>query len=232
MTSIQLIDNDYEWKNCSLIQFLSEGNIPIEWKDFFIDNIEILQNISNSISSTKIIYPSVQRVFRAFYMTPLSNIKIVIVGQDCYHNGNATGLCFDVKNGSIINPSLKNIYKELKLEGFTPTEDGNLSHLPSQGVLLINAALTVAKGEADSHTAYWYPFTENLIKYISKNTHNISWLLMGKRAQEFKEYINSDTHKIVETSHPSPFSAMRGYGHIPSFINSDCFKQLGHDIRW
>lgn len=229
---ITLLNNDYTWDKCGLIDFLKEGNIPLSWKDFFIDNLDILINISNKLEITKTIYPEITNVFRAFYMTPIDKIKVIIIGQDCYHNGNATGLCFDVKTGSQINPSLRNIYKEMKLEGFNPTEDGKLSHLPFQGVLLLNAALTVEKGCADSHSKYWYPFTERLIKYISNNTSNISWLLMGKRAQEFKKYINISTHNIVETSHPSPFSAMRGYGTIPAFIGSDCFKKLGNNIKW
>ena len=119
----------------------------------------------------------------------------------------------------------------MKLEGFTPIENGKLSHLPSQGVLLLNAALTVEKGIADSHSKHWYLFTEKLIEYISNNTR-VSWLLMGKRAQEFKKYIDTTRHNIVETSHPSPFSAMRGYKDIPAFIGSDCFKKLGNNITW
>ena len=99
-------------------------------------------------------------------------------------------------------------------------------------MLLLNASLTVEEGDADSHTQYWYPFTEILIKYISDNTNKISWLLMGKRAQEFLNLIDNSKHNIVQTSHPSPFSALRGYSNIPAFIGSDCFKKLNKHLKY
>tara|TARA_B100000073_G_scaffold139360_2_gene114611 strand:+ start:8570 stop:9274 length:705 start_codon:yes stop_codon:yes gene_type:complete len=232
---LNIIDNVYDWDDISLLDYLNENNVPSNWNDFFykteIQNI--LKDISDHLSNVKkTIYPDINHVFRAFYETPLNNINTIIIGQDCYHNGNATGLCFDVKPGGSINPSLRNIYKELELEGYTPEKNGRLNHLTKQGVLLLNGSLTVEESDADSHTEYWYPFTEILIKYISYNTENVSWLLMGKRAQEFNKFIDKNKHNIVETSHPSPFSALRGYGNIPAFIGSNCFQKLNKDLKF
>jgi len=125
MVHVELLDKKYSWKDMSLLQFLQEGNIPKKWEKFFEreDIQKIIYTISqelDKVRKTKIIYPSIQQVFRALYLLPIDKIKAVIVGQDCYHNGSteydgsAVGLCFSVKPGNKINPSLRSIYTELK----------------------------------------------------------------------------------------------------------------------
>ena len=238
MLNYILINSTYNWNDTSLQEFIDSNQLPSKWSKFF-DKQQVrdqLLRISLNLQYSSIIYPDLNKVFRAFYMTSLKNTKVVLLGQDCYHNGNATGLCFDVKSGTTINPSLKNIYKQLKIEGFNPTEDGNLSHLPGQGVLMINASLSVEKGKPDSHSKLWYNFTVELVKYISQNKKQVVWLLMGNRAQEFDKYIDMPDKYIIKTSHPSPFSAMRSSKDIPSFIGSGCFTKINSliegTIKW
>ena len=219
-------------------EFIDSNQLPSKWSDFFNKKQvrDELLNISFNLQGSSIIYPDLNKVFRAFYMTSIENTKVVLLGQDCYHNGNATGLCFDVRSGGTVNPSLRNIYKQLKIEGFDPCEDGNLSHLPSQGVLMMNAALSVEEGNPDSHSKLWYDFTVDLVKYICEHKKRVVWLLMGSRAHHFEKYININRKYIIKTSHPSPFSAMRSSKDIPAFIGSKCFtkinKLIDGKINW
>lgn len=229
---IKILDSSYTWEELSLWDYLQEGNIPRTWEKFFIDNSDILYEISTQLEkeNPKKIYPIVYQVFRAFI--PLDRVKLCLLGLDPYHNGSAIGLCFSVKPGNSINPSLRNIYKELKQEGYKPCETGDLTHWKSQGCLMLNTALTVMKGCAGSHTALWYEFSERVVKYVAENTKNVSWLLMGSKAHAFKRYITvSNGHSICETSHPSPFSAHKSYNGIPAFIGSDCFKQINKFLK-
>ena len=229
MSSITFINNIYSWNVMSLFDFLAEGNIPKGWEEFFIKNSEILNNISEKIRNEKnIVYPQINNVFRSFI--PINNINDIIIGQDPYHNGttefdgSAVGYCFSVKKGNNINPSLRNIYKELVLEGYNVKNDGDLSKWAKQGCFLLNTALTVIKGVPDSHTNVWSDFTENVITYVDNNCKNIVWLLMGAKAHHFDMFINKN--KIIKTSHPSPFSANRSVGEIPAFIGSNIFKDI------
>ena len=233
---ISIIDGTYEWINLSLIDFLNEGNIPSGWYDFFLQDStqKMLNRISTYLedeAKRKIIYPPIHQVFRAFYIVPLDNIKAVIIGQDCYHNGNAVGLCFSVKPGNSINPSLRNIYKELKAEGFPCIEDGDLTFWAKQGVLMLNMALTVEKGTAGSHSDIWEPFTRKLIKYISeKRKHNIDWFLFGKDAHSVRNILTGGS-TVHLTSHPSPFAANKKCGEYPAFLGSGVFSKVS-GIEW
>jgi len=231
--SITLIDEQYSWKTQTLEEFINEGNIPIGWEDYFNDfsNREKINDISSKLkeqSKENIIYPPINYVFRALIRLP--KIKVVILGQDPYHNGSAVGLCFSVKKGNAINPSLRNIYKELELEQYNVNKDGDLSHLYNQGCLLLNLSLTVNKGEPDSHTRIWSSFTYTIIKYISDNTSNIIWLLMGNNAQSSLKHIDTNKHVIFKTSHPSPFSAYNSYRDVPAFIGSNIFKKINNNL--
>jgi len=229
-TNIRFLDQMYSWRNMTLWDFLSEGNIPSKWNFFFLrDDVQrelwkISEYIKGELEYSKrlIVYPPINRVFRAF-IDP-KKIKVCILAQDPYHNGSAVGYCFSVLPGNKINPSLRNIYKELKQEEYKVKEDGNLTHWAKQGCLLLNTALTVEKGCADSHTAPWYDFTEKVIKYVAENCENIVWLLMGSKAQRFQEFI-PESHGILCSSHPSPFSAHRGYRDIPAFLGSNIFSR-------
>ena len=220
------LDEEWSWKTLSLWKYLEEGNIPSHWQEFFFqDKVQQkLQEISKHLEEekkTSIIYPPINRVFRAFFLNP-KKIRVVILGQDPYHNGNAVGLCFSVPTKAGMNPSLVNIYNELESEGYVPKRDGNLQKWADQGVFLINTALTVNKGDAGSHTKYWYSFTEMLVSYLCES--NIVWLLMGKDAIEFSPLIKKG--KTVSSSHPSPLSAHRPYREHPAFIGSGVFRKV------
>jgi len=224
---IEFLNDKYDWNRCSLEKFIEEGNLPSnDWKNFF-EKKEVrseLKKISSLLESeTDQIYPELNKVLRPFYTTPLKKIKVVILGQDPYHNGSAVGLCFSVKPGNFINPSLRNIYYELKNSGYKIGKRGDISHWAKQGCFLLNTALTVRKGQADTHTNYWFNFSELVINYISKNT-NAVWLLMGSKALNFSRYIEKGD--ILVTSHPSPFSASSGFREYEAFLGSKIFRKV------
>jgi len=238
---ILIHDRPYDWREMSLWEFLIEGNIPSKWTDFFLlESVQYqLWLISEELDQVRqqvTIYPMVQQVFRAFYMVAPEKIRAVIVGQDPYHNGtndydgSAVGLCFSVRPGNKINPSLRNIYKELRVEGYEPVENGDLTNWAHQGVFLINMALTVEKGNAGSHSCMWYQFSLLLIQYIVENYgENIHWLLFGKDAHDIVRFINKG--HIHCCSHPSPLSANRPCGKYGPFMKSGIF-QLVKGIEW
>ncbi len=239
MTNIELKDMSYSWKETTLSEFLEEGNVPEDWRDFFHNgNIQdILTDISSGLAKeSRILYPPLKDVFRAFYMTPLHTFKVVLLGQDPYHSGthefdgSAMGLAFSVRPGNPINPSLRNIYKELVTEGFSGDgRDGDLRAWTSH-TLLLNMALTVAKGEAGSHSCLWNDFSQELIKYIDEKRGNtIVWFLFGNEAQGVAGHIRHG--KIERTSHPSPFSCFRATKTAPAFIGSGIFRSVG-GIQW
>jgi len=241
-SDITFLDEKWDWKKHTLSQFLSEGNLPSGWKDFFLDpDIQsLLLKISSQIeeqAKENLIFPSIPDVFRTFSLS-LEKVRVVVLGQDPYHNGNAVGLCFSVPRGSVVNPSLRNIYTELEREGVKLIrKDGVLDHWLKQGCLMLNTSLTVNKSEAGSHLSFWYPFTEKLIQYIVQKKEKVVWLLMGKEALEFSCFIQENkTHVIVSSSHPSPFSAHRNYRNHPAFLGSGVFsrvnKNLEEKIKW
>ena len=237
-TTIKLIDIKYSWKNLSLWDFLNEGNIPSGWEDFFMrDDVQKdLYNISKELDEeTCTIYPPIHKTFRAFI--PLDEIKVVVLAQDPYHDGSdedncaATGLCFSVNQAKgKINPSLRNIYKELKQEGFTPVENGDLTSWVDQGCFMLNKSLTVAKSDPDSHTRHWYDFTDKVISHLAKNRSNLVWLLMGRNAQQSAGLIEGE-HLVLKTSHPSPFSFKRASGKVPAFLGSNLFRQTNEYLK-
>ena len=237
--NITFIDKKYSWSNMSLWDFLQEGNIPHGWEDFFVKNQDIILSISNKIEEKKsnpklIIYPPINKIFRAFI--PIDKIRVLICGMDPYHNGttendgSAVGLCFSVLPGNSINPSLRNIYKELKRDNLPTIENGILTQWVDQGCFMLNMALTVEKGCPDSHTSIWYEFSEKVVKHISNHGKQIAWLLMGANARKIQHYV-SPNHLVVLTSHPSPFSFMRSSGNIPAFLGSGCFSQINNYIH-
>ena len=175
------------------------------------------------------IYPSAKNIFHAFNLCPFDKIKVVILGQDPYHGENqANGLSFSVNKGISIPPSLKNIYKELSnnFQDFN-FQDGDLSPWATQGVLLINSILTVRKGKPGSHQGIgWEDFTDEVIKIISKRKKNIVFLLWGSFAKSKVVLINNKKeHLILSSSHPSPFSAHKG------FFGNNHFKKANEYLR-
>ena len=203
---------------------LEELPFPKNWKDPEIEGV--IHIISKKLEVVKKkIFPSFDVVFRALFFVDPNEVKLVILGQDPYHNGSATGLCFDVKHGNKINPSLINIYKELENSGYSVRKDGNLSQWAKQGVLMLNTALTVISGDPGSQRELWGDFAVKIISKISIKSH---WLLMGTSAQSFRENIKSKD--IFITSHPSPLSAYRKCGKAPSFIGSKVFKLVNKSL--
>jgi len=159
-------------------------------------------------------YPEGRNIFAAFDSCPLDSLKVVILGQDPYHGvGQANGLCFSVHDGIAHPPSLKNIYKELETDiGKSYPVSGDLSYWASQGVLLINATLTVRAHQAGSHQRKgWEIFTDAVIKYISENKENIVFLLWGGYAKNKGKHIDTTKHLVLQSGHPSPLSANKGY---------------------
>jgi uracil-DNA glycosylase len=161
------------------------------------------------------VFPSADLVFNAFRLTPLNNLKVVILGQDPYHNdGQAHGLSVSVPAGIAIPPSLRNIYTELvtDIPGFKYPNHGNLSKWAEQGVLLLNATLTVRAHEAGSHQKKgWEFFTDEIIKSISDQAENVVFLLWGSYAIKKSALIDSKKHLILTAVHPSPLSVYRGF---------------------
>ena len=160
------------------------------------------------------VYPPSEDIFNAMHLTPLSNVKCVILGQDPYHEpGQAHGLCFSVKPDIKIPPSLENIYKELHDDiGFEIPNHGYLEEWAKQGVLLLNTVLTVQAHRAFSHRGKgWEQFTDAIIRTVNEVDRPVVFLLWGKPAQEKKALLNNPKHLILEAPHPSPLSAYRGF---------------------
>ncbi len=164
--------------------------------------------------ATQTIYPPGKLIFSAFNLTPLTAVRVVIIGQDPYHGaGQAQGLAFSVSDGMRIPPSLQNIYKELHQDlGIPIPASGNLEKWARQGVLLLNATLTVRAGQAGSHQGRgWEQFTNEAIRAISDLRAGIVFLLWGRFAQEKAALIDTSKHFILKAAHPSPFSAHKGF---------------------
>jgi uracil-DNA glycosylase len=166
------------------------------------------------------IYPPGSMIFRAFNTTPVDKVKVVIIGQDPYHQpGQANGLCFSVFPKVKIPPSLNNIYKEIERDlGITPPNHGSLESWAEQGVLLLNATLTVRHGEAGSHQKKgWETFTDYVIQQLNEKQENLVFMLWGKFAQEKGKWIDRKKHLVLEAGHPSPLSigsSFHGCGHF------------------
>lgn len=185
----------------------------------------------------KIVYPKTQDVFSAFNYTPLDQVKVVILGQDPYHGqGQAHGLCFSVLPQVAIPPSLVNIYQELKADLNIPAPDhGCLIPWAKQGILLLNAVLTVEHGKAASHQGKgWELFTDKVIKILNDQPRPIVFVLWGSYAQRKGNVIDANKHLVIKCVHPSPLSAYRGFlGSRPfSQINTFLIKQGQTPIDW
>ncbi|MCS6933568.1 MAG: uracil-DNA glycosylase [Chitinophagales bacterium] len=202
---------------------MSSAAVQIEesWKQALADEFEqpyfplIRQFILEQKNKGKKVYPPGPLIFRAFNLTPLPAVKVVILGQDPYHGpGQAHGLCFSVPHGIKPPPSLVNIFKELNSDLGVPVPlHGNLEKWATQGVLLLNAALTVNESEPNSHASCgWHRFTDAVIRKISDTQQGVVFLLWGKFAQEKATLIDTTKHFILTAAHPSPYSADRFFG--------------------
>lgn len=183
------------------------------------------------------IFPPADEIFTAFELTPLSEVKVVIIGQDPYHgDGQAHGLCFSVKPDIETPPSLVNIYKELNTDlGCYIPNNGYLTKWAKQGVLLLNTVLTVRAHQANSHRGIgWEEFTDAAIRILNEQDRPIVYLLWGKPAQAKKNMLNNPKHLILEAPHPSPLSAYRGFFGCQHFSKTNEFlKENGLEpIDW
>ncbi len=174
--------------------------------------------------STHTVYPSMYDIFNAFKKTPFEQIKVVLLGQDPYHEyGQAMGLSFSVPDGKEIPPSLVNIYKEIRSElGVAPKPSGNLTAWAEQGVLLLNTVLTVREHYANSHKGKgWEAFTDSVISKISRQKENVVFLLWGANARSKKPLIDATKHLVLECAHPSPLSAYNGFFGCGHFLKTN-----------
>lgn len=193
-------------------------------KDYFLNIMDFI----DGEYKTKTVYPPYDDIFNAFKFTPLANVKVVILGQDPYHEpGQAHGLAFSTPKGHPIPRSLKNIFKEINEEYSYPIPDsGCLESWAKEGVFLLNTVLTVEKGNANSHSKCgWQTFTDRVIEILNQQNQPIVFLLWGKQAEKKKELITNPNHLVLVTSHPSPFSARRG------FLGSNHFKQANEFLK-
>lgn len=194
--------------------------IEQSWKDVLSGEFEkeyfrkLTDFVRAEYKSGKTIYPKPQNIFNAFNLCPLSDVKVVIIGQDPYHEpGQAHGLCFSVENGIDLPPSLVNIYKEIESDiGHKSKTNGDLSYWARQGVLLLNSTLTVQAHLAASHSGKgWETFTDAVIRAVSENRKNVVYLLWGSFAQKKADCVNAEQNLILKSAHPSPLSAYRGF---------------------
>lgn len=217
---MQLFDTDQPQKSDAEKQaILARVKMPEDWKLALADELTS-QNMDNlreflrqEYSAGKTIYPKGSQMFNAFNLTPLSEVKVVILGQDPYHGpGQAMGLSFSVPKIIPKPPSLNNILKEMADDiGTVPSRHGDLTHWAKQGVLLLNASLTVEEGNAGSHQGKgWEQFTDAVIDVINKQTEHTVFILWGSKAKLKGKFIDTDKHLILSAVHPSPLAANRG----------------------
>jgi len=183
------------------------------------------------------VYPPHDEVFSALHLTPYVDTRVLILGQDPYHGPKqAHGLCFSVRRGITIPPSLANIYIELRDDlGIEPPKHGNLEAWAKQGVLLLNTTLTVRGGQAASHAGKgWETFTDEVIKAVNDKDHRVVFILWGSHARKKKALVDTDRHVVIESAHPSPLSARNGFfGSKPFSRTNVALEAVGLDpIDW
>ena len=215
------------------------NRLETDWKDILINildhNPKIEEEISKGLNqSSKIpIYPPKNLIFNAFDHFNIKDLKVVIIGQDPYHNpGEAMGLSFSVPEGCKMPPSLRNIFKELNREFRKERECTDLTDWAKQGVLLLNASLTVYKNLPESHMEYWGDFTEEIVKYISKNCKEIVWMHWGNFAKSYSKFVDNKENLLLEWTHPSPLS--RKTFDCNHFVECNQYlKKCGkEDVKW
>ncbi len=208
-----------------------------KWKKIFDSKefLEFFKKVDKEYKE-KEIYPKKEDVFNAFVSTPYENVKVVIIGQDPYHGeGEAMGLSFSVRDNVKIPPSLRNIFKELKSDLGIEKASGDLSGWAKEGVLLLNSILTVEKDLASSHKKLgWEKYTDEVIKLMNEKECPVVFILWGNFARNKKELITNDKHLILESVHPSPLSANRGFFGTKPFSKTNEFLEKNNmqSINW
>ncbi len=207
-------------------------HIPIEWKNLISYEFDKLyfEGLTKKVREeylTQVVYPPPKQIFRAFELCSPEDIRVVILGQDPYHTPSvADGLAFSTQSQNKIPPSLQNIFKEIESEYAKCNKDPDLTRWSKQGVFLLNASLSVRKGEANSHVDYgWHTFTDAVISAISDNNTHTVFMLWGAFAQKKSNLIDKDKHLVLTAPHPSPFSAHTG------FLGCNHFKQANEYLK-
>lgn len=203
-------------------------SLPTSWYEFISKQMAesyfaSLNSFVEEAYESEICYPPKEQIFQAFKDCPLNKVKVVIIGQDPYHGpGQANGLSFSVNDGMKFPPSLKNIFKELEIDRNIPIPtSGNLERWAAQGVLLLNAVLTVEKGKAGSHAKKgWEVFTNAVIEHVNSECKNVVFLLWGNYAHKKGKKVDREKHLVLTSGHPSPLSANRGY-----WFGNKCFSE-------
>jgi len=216
--------------------------IDSSWKsrlanEFHAPYFEQLTNFVRDAYTHHQIFPPAKLIFNAFDLCPFDKVKVVIIGQDPYHGlGQAHGLSFSVNEGIALPPSLKNIYQEIRSDlGIQPLSHGNLERWAKQGVLLLNATLTVQADLAGSHQKKgWETFTDSAIKAVAEEKEHVVFLLWGNYAQQKAQYIDRTKHLVLTAVHPSPLSAHRGFFGCKHFSQANQYlKEHGLEpINW
>ena len=221
---------------------ISMAPISNDWKqalqgEYSKPYYQDLYQFVNKEYQTQTVFPPGKDIFNAFHLTPLHEVKVVILGQDPYHgDGQAHGLCFSVNQGVAIPPSLVNIYKELQTDlGCSIPSHGNLTYWAQQGVLLLNTVLTVRAHQPYSHRGHgWEQFTDAAIMALNKEDRPVVFMLWGRPAREKIKLLDNPRHLILEAPHPSPYSASSGFFGCRHFSKCNDFLVANHvtPIDW
>jgi uracil-DNA glycosylase len=212
------------------------GQVPLDWQPHLGAALDLLPGIDRAVAADSLVYPAPTLVFEALRLTSFADVRVVIVGQDPYHGeGQATGLAFSVPDGADKPPSLGNILQELHDDvGCAIPASGGLSRWATNGVLLLNEALTVRAKTAGSHLRVWRPFTNAVISALDSREDAVVFLLWGRQAQRKARFVTQPQHTVIRASHPSPKSAHRGFFHSRPFSKANEALQL-HDrpvVEW
>lgn len=224
---IEFISNN--WKNV-ILSYPNINTLCEEVKTIY-DNQDIIVEDEVTLK----VFPKRENIFRCFQYVSPENIKVIIIGQDPYHGeGQATGLCFGVNKECKMPPSLKNIEKELKSDINVELNDSTLEKWATQGVLLVNTALTVREHCPNSHSKIWSDFTEYILQYLNEKTENkifVTWGAFAYNRLFNKNFeLNMERHTLIASSHPSPLGARRQFKTYPAFIGSKPFSKINNNL--
>ena len=215
-----------------IFKFIKE--CPNEWEKIEQMYLSQCQELDGFLE----IFPHVHNIFRCFNYFDPEDTKVILIGQDPYHGpGQATGLCFGVKENVPVPPSLRNIIKEMKSDIGKDLENQTLKHWAEQGVLMLNTSLTVRQGAPSSHMRYWKQFTKYIIQHISSNYDNIIYVVWGAFAdKQVEDLVDWSKNHLIISSHPSPLSATKSYKNHPPFQGSKPFSRINslmeNPISW